>query len=146
MRVMLQALVSAFGPWFDKEIPVWIELGGEPKDVYGKDIGVIPFGGEEVTVSKDDFETDFSNHPVSLSEIRNKDKATWSPRDALVHTLRQIDSGERKVDSLVIITSENSEGGAVDVDVRVSSKGNFNEIVGMMEQGKMHYYFSGEQE
>lgn len=48
----------------------------------------------------------FSNHPPSLNEIRadkTQDATNWTPRDALISALRDIDSGKIDPDSLVII-------------------------------------------
>jgi hypothetical protein len=50
-------------------------------------------------------EPDFTDYPQSLSEARadrDGNAAKWSPRDALIATLRRIDSGEVKADALVI--------------------------------------------
>jgi hypothetical protein len=55
---------------------------------------------------------DFSNAPVSIAELRalKGDKAKdWSPRDALVRTLRQIDSGEINPINLVMIFETEDE-------------------------------------
>lgn len=49
---------------------------------------------------------DYSEHPVSLAEVRanRSDRAKdWAPRDALIETLRLIDSGQRNVESLVLV-------------------------------------------
>lgn len=49
---------------------------------------------------------DYSKAPVSLAEHRalKEDKAQlWTPREALVHTLRRIDLGEIKPVSLIMI-------------------------------------------
>lgn len=49
---------------------------------------------------------DFSNHPKSINDIRS-DKSgkseDWTPRDALVALLRDIDSGKQDVDQIVIV-------------------------------------------
>lgn len=50
---------------------------------------------------------DFKDHPVSITEARSdmveKDSGTvWTPRDALIRMLRQIDAGEIKPDVLII--------------------------------------------
>lgn len=49
---------------------------------------------------------DFSNHPVSIAELkaaRNKDGALWKPRDALISALREIDSGEIDPSDLILL-------------------------------------------
>lgn len=48
---------------------------------------------------------DFSNQPKSITEIKankNSDGTLWIPRDALIHLLRLIDSGEEKIDMIII--------------------------------------------
>lgn len=48
---------------------------------------------------------DFKDHPKSIAEIKaNKEHngSTWTPRDALISLLREIDSGETKVTMLII--------------------------------------------
>jgi hypothetical protein len=57
--------------------------------------------------------TDFSDHPVSLSEIkaeRDLDGKAWTPRDVLLKLLRDIDSGKCNPDLLVVSYSEVVDG------------------------------------
>ena len=47
----------------------------------------------------------FANAPLSISELRanREQKASlWSPRDALISTLRDLDSGKIKPDQLIV--------------------------------------------
>lgn len=57
---------------------------------------------------------DFSEHPKSINEIRS-DRSTaaadWTPRDALIATLRRIDNGELVADALCIIYAQPKEPG-----------------------------------
>ena len=56
---------------------------------------------------------DFSNAPQSITEIRAdkaENGALWTPRDALVSLLREIDRGDCKPDALVIIVRELGDG------------------------------------
>jgi hypothetical protein len=50
---------------------------------------------------------DFASYPTSIGEAKaNRDGATaddWSPRDALIATLRSIDSGEFAPTSIAIV-------------------------------------------
>lgn len=49
--------------------------------------------------------TDYADHPISFAERRAenaRDGSLWTPRDALVAMLRDIDSGKLKPASLVI--------------------------------------------
>lgn len=57
--------------------------------------------------------TDFSDHPVSIAEIKaveRYDGTMWSPRDVLVRMLRDIDSGTCNPDILVASYSEVVDG------------------------------------
>jgi hypothetical protein len=48
---------------------------------------------------------DFKDYPPSITELkseRTKDAADWTPRDALICLLREIDSGQTIVTELVI--------------------------------------------
>jgi hypothetical protein len=52
---------------------------------------------------------DFSQHPQSVQEIRSfrsRNGADWTPRDALIELLRQIDKGEADPNALVICWGE----------------------------------------
>lgn len=47
----------------------------------------------------------FKDHPVSVAEVRSdksQSASDWTPRDALVATLRDIDSGKLSVEAIVI--------------------------------------------
>lgn len=49
---------------------------------------------------------DFSHYPKSVNEVRGERSgkgADWSPRDLLVHMLRQIDSGEMVITDCVVV-------------------------------------------
>lgn len=50
-------LIEVFRPAILAGIPVWVELGGEDKDIEAEDIGLVVLGGDEITLSKEDFET-----------------------------------------------------------------------------------------
>lgn len=52
---------------------------------------------------------EYSNHPPSITEIkaeRSSKSEDWTPRDALIKTLRDIDNGVRKPDSLIVMMIE----------------------------------------
>lgn len=58
--------------------------------------------------------TDYSNAPTSITEakaIRADDAAQWTPRDALVSMLRDIDAGSLEPTELVLLYREPKEGG-----------------------------------
>lgn len=58
---------------------------------------------------------DFSSYPVSVSEARAEKTSKakdWTPRDALIDVLREIDSGRLNLTSVVIsFTHKNVDGG-----------------------------------
>ncbi len=59
--------------------------------------------------------TDYGNHPVSLTEARaqrSEDSRLWTPRDALISLLRDIDSGEINPDALVTVCRTKDEDGS----------------------------------
>jgi hypothetical protein len=52
--------------------------------------------------------TDYSQHPKSLSEVRadkSRNGSDWTPRDVLIQTLRQIDSGELDPAAMIVVYS-----------------------------------------
>lgn len=67
----------------------------------------------------------FANHPRSLAEVRSEktqNAADWSPRDALIDLLRDIDSGARSPDGLVICWRESNSQGGVSSHYTASAK------------------------
>lgn len=59
--------------------------------------------------------TDFSNHPLSIAEIKSdktRNGSDWTPRDALISALRDIDSGAANPSDLLILTGRIDEHGA----------------------------------
>lgn len=56
---------------------------------------------------------DFSKYPPSVAEIRS-DRTNaakdWSPRDALIRALRDLDAGTIKPDAIVIMWATGTEG------------------------------------
>jgi hypothetical protein len=58
---------------------------------------------------------DYSDHPVSITEARanrEENSALWTPRDALISMLRDIDNGIINPDALVAICRTKDEDGA----------------------------------
>lgn len=82
---------------------------------------------------------DFSEAPVSIGEVRS-DRSNlakdWTPREALVSMLRDIDSGKRNPEELMIITIE--PDGESEMNVRYSRSGASNQwtAAGYLEQIK----------
>jgi hypothetical protein len=64
---------------------------------------------------------EFAKHPVSVLEViseRSGNAADWTPRDALINLLREIDSGEVKPDALVICLREAVSPGVTSTSYR----------------------------
>ena len=58
----------------------------------------------------------FADHPKSITEIRSdksENGTDWTPRDALIDVLREIDSGRLNVSALVICMREEIKPGQV---------------------------------
>lgn len=56
----------------------------------------------------------FSDYPRSVNEVRSHrtgNAADWTPRDALIHLLRQIDSGVVRPDALIVSLREKVDRG-----------------------------------
>lgn len=59
--------------------------------------------------------TDFADYPKSISEIKSdktQDGGDWTPRDALISMLRDIDSGELSPDFAILIFGKLDENDA----------------------------------
>lgn len=81
----------------------------------------------------------FADYPKSLSEIaadKADDCRKWTPRDLLISLLRQIDSGEQKPVSLVIVGLEKDEDGS-DVSSLWLSQASKTLAVGMLTRAAM---------
>jgi hypothetical protein len=55
----------------------------------------------------------FANHPKSITEIKGEksfDAKDWTPRDALINALRDIDSGELDAQALIVCVQKCDEG------------------------------------
>jgi len=66
----------------------------------------------------------FAGHPVSIGEarsVREHDCRLWSPRDALVNTLRDLDEGKINPTDLLICWATTSDDGAVGIFQAVSA-------------------------
>lgn len=81
---------------------------------------------------------DFSDHPKTIGEIRS-DKSQkaehWSPRDALIAALREIDSGEMKVDSCVLVFGKIEKGGS-ETNIKVAGNHSTYVTLGLIERAK----------
>lgn len=84
-------------------------------------------------------ETDFSNHPHSISELRGnkkRDGSEWTPRDALISALRDLDSGEVKPTSIVIIAGTMEDNNTYRCTYYQSTRNNW-EMLGLIEDAKL---------
>lgn len=85
---------------------------------------------------------DFKDYPESLAE-RRSDKTSrsddWSPRDALIATLRMIDRGEIKPDVMLVNWREQLEKGKVEVSSNVASP-DITVTIGVFELCKLQMY------
>lgn len=61
---------------------------------------------EEIPIIEPPAREDFSQAPVSITELRSHKEQRcdrWTPRDVLIRMLRGIDSGEINPDALIVI-------------------------------------------
>lgn len=80
--------------------------------------------------------TDYANHPQSIAEARSdrtRCSQDWSPRDALIATLRDIDQGKIAPDQVIIVMAQKD---GAEVDVTRSTAGPFTtlELLGMLSR------------
>lgn len=82
-------------------------------------------------------DTDYSQHPQSLNEIkaqREQDGRLWTPRDALIDLLRDIDAGRVNVDDIVIVRrGPTGEDGQMETRYTIAGKSGFTISVGMLQ-------------
>ena len=81
---------------------------------------------------------DFSNAPKSIAELRadrDHSAAKWTPRDALIAVLRQIDSGEINPSEMVIAYREQVPAESSQIAVVMAYKDHCR-LIGMLEMAK----------
>lgn len=86
----------------------------------------------------DDAPETFAGTPVSIEEIKSRKSGLardWTPRTALLKLLREIDSGERKIDDLVAMYATNTDDGGVHMGYLCATASYFNTL-GVIEAGK----------
>lgn len=78
--------------------------------------------------------TDFSNYPVSVTEVQGGDirDSKRTPRDALISLLRALDAGDLACDRIIIVYGTSEETGYS----CAGEKDSFN-YIGMLEWAKM---------
>ncbi len=82
-----------------------------------------------------DLPTNFANFPKSIGELRSDQQdngALWSPRDALIDVLRDLDEGKIKTSALVVIWSE--EGGDHEATNYRNASKSILKSIGLMAQ------------
>jgi hypothetical protein len=88
----------------------------------------------------------FADHPVSLSEVRSdksQNASEWTPRDALIATLRSLDAGEITPDALVVAWVSFKEGGKAETAFNNASP-NIVVAIGLLESAKIRLWEIGE--
>lgn len=85
----------------------------------------------------------FVNHPVSITEARaerGSDGSLWTPRDALISILRDIDEGRLEPSDLVIVMRVPlpEEGPHSYKISRAQSSANLTLCIGLLEEAKHH--------
>lgn len=80
-------------------------------------------------------DTNYSNYPLSITEIKAKTGAEWTPRDALISALRDLDSGELKMNRIVIICGDIRPNGNTKTTYYQSTQNRY-EFFGMVEELK----------
>ena len=80
--------------------------------------------GEAVSVTEPPVPESFADHPSTIGELRSDRSGSahdWTPRDALVAALREIDSGRWCPDVLIVGCGDKQQGGSRSVKSFVSS-------------------------
>lgn len=81
---------------------------------------------------------DFANYPVSMSEARatrDEDCRLWSPRDALISILRDIDEGKVAPDALICIYRERGDDGSTRTHFAAASP-DIHTSLGLLTRGQ----------
>lgn len=88
----------------------------------------------------------FADAPQTITELRS-DKTgranDWTPRDALVATLREIDSGKFSPEQLVMVWAYKTDDGLIKTGRRFSGKFTTLEFIGLIEDAKYRVVVDG---
>jgi hypothetical protein len=82
--------------------------------------------------------TDFSQHPVTIGELRSdrsRSSSDWSARDLLISLLRDIDRGAVSADAMVVVYRKRQEDGTTDTAYRACGP-DLHVTLGLLERGK----------
>lgn len=88
--------------------------------------------------------TNFANHPRSIAEIKAEQAADgklWTPRDALIDTLRRIDAGEISPDALAIVWRQPCDDDT-DTTHFAQATPNGHTFLGLLEMAKASFFES----
>lgn len=84
----------------------------------------------------------FAGHPVSVAEHRAhraRDAREWTPREALIAALRDLDSGRTKPDVMAILMMERDAGGpGINQFPSLYAGGDTLQNIGLLEQHKAY--------
>ena len=86
-----------------------------------------------------DLPDSFADHPLSITEIRSDRTgrgSEWTPRDALIAMLREIDSGRIKPVGAIVCIMEEPEAGTCQAHFRNATRNPY-EALGLLERVKM---------
>lgn len=81
---------------------------------------------------------DFAGYPVSVSEARadrEDDCRLWSPRDALISVLRDIDEGKVAPDALICVYRQRGEDGIMTTHFAAASP-DIHTSLGLLTRGQ----------
>lgn len=81
---------------------------------------------------------DFADHPKSITEVqadRAEDCRLWTPRDALISLLRDIDSGAFKPDALVCVCRDRDDVGETNTRF-VNATPDVHTALGLLARGQ----------
>lgn len=81
----------------------------------------------------------FANHPISIAQARAEraeNGALWTPRDALIDMLRDLDSGKLAVEDICIVHRSRDPEGGFNIRFSIAGPSPRAMIVGMLEWAK----------
>lgn len=88
----------------------------------------------------------FADAPQSITELRSDKSGSakdWTPRDALVTTLREIDTGKFGPEHIVIMWAYKTDDGLIKTGRRFAGKFTTLEFIGLIEDAKHKVIIDG---
>lgn len=83
-----------------------------------------------------DAKDSFGDYPEILGEHRPGGASAWTPREAILSMMKEIDSGAVTPVAVIVVALVEPSPGQMDTFVRVSSP-NFATTIGMLEMAKI---------